>query len=145
MGSSDLAHRVLDVGIRLAELMPGAHLHVVHVLPDLAATAGKSVEHMQIELLREFGETRVAHACEVAQRRVVPSVAGHLLYGEPASAIATLVRDLHAEVLVLGPSDRVPWRRAVFGSVLDRLLREAPCHVLVAQPEWEPTEMARSR
>lgn len=132
VGVSDHAYEVMAVAIRIASLVPRPLLHVVHVLPESAHVDAVGDETHAL-LAREFGQGRVSHSCDVA-RRALPqtTVEGHLEYGDPATAILELARRTEAEFLVIGPCDRTPWLPARLGTVTNRLLRGAPCDVVVS-------------
>jgi nucleotide-binding universal stress UspA family protein len=71
--------------------------------------------------------------------------------GEPAEALAARGRDL--DLLVVGSRGYGPVRRALLGGVSAKLIRSAPCPVLVtprgseetSEGAWRPSELAVSR
>jgi len=59
---------------------------------------------------------------------------GHvLLEGDPATEIARYAADAGIDVIVIGTHGRTGVDRPVLGSVAERVMREAPCSVLVVK------------
>jgi len=56
-----------------------------------------------------------------------------LLEGDPASEIARFAADAGIDVIVIGTHGRTGVDRLVLGSVAERVMREAPCSVLVVK------------
>jgi nucleotide-binding universal stress UspA family protein len=55
------------------------------------------------------------------------------LHGDPATEIVGLARDTGSELIVMGTHGRTGMERMVVGSVAERVLRDAPCSVLVVK------------
>jgi nucleotide-binding universal stress UspA family protein len=64
-----------------------------------------------------------------------PKIAVHhaLLEGDPAAEIARYAADACTDVIVIGTHGRTGVDRPVMGSVAERVMREAPCSVLVVK------------
>ena len=60
-------------------------------------------------------------------------VAHVFLEGDPAAEIARYAADARADVIVIGTHGRTGVDRLVMGSVAERVMREAPCSVLVVK------------
>jgi nucleotide-binding universal stress UspA family protein len=56
-----------------------------------------------------------------------------LLEGDPAAEIARFAADAGIDVIVIGTHGRTGVDRLVMGSVAERVMREAPCSVLVVK------------
>jgi universal stress protein A len=86
---------------------------------------------------QEAGEARreldrwVGDAALVAPGRV----RGELLSGEPATEIVRFLRDGRFDLVAMGTHGRKGLERLVLGSVTERVVRGAPCTVLVVRPE----------
>ncbi len=121
----------------------GATLHVVHVVDNLAARTSldfphpPDLSHMQadmeaaaIERLRALvtdDDRRTLHA------RCVPLTAL-----SPATAIMDYATENAIDIIVMGTYGRGRVARWLLGSVAERVVRSAPCPVLVVrQPERE--------
>ena len=62
------------------------------------------------------------------------------LTGDPASAIVGYARDAAMDLIVMGTHGRTGLDRLLLGSVAEKVLRDAPCSVLVAKlPRGIPT------
>ena len=55
--------------------------------------------------------------------------------GEPATALCELAESLPATVMVAGSRGHGGLKRALLGSVSDRLVRHAPCPIVLTHPE----------
>jgi len=72
-----------------------------------------------------------AAAREQLQRRHVEA-RYHETYGEPAEQLVEKAQELEADLLVVGRRSRSPLR-ALLGSVSSKVVRRAPCDVLVVR------------
>ena len=62
-----------------------------------------------------------------------------LLQGDPASEIVRYGRDAGIDVIVMGTHGRTGVERLLLGSVAEKVLRDAPCSVLVVKlPRGQP-------
>jgi len=119
---SDLA---LDAAIELAARL-GAELRIIGVLdparpgPKLASSVG--VERDELAARLEAAADRVREAGGVA-------VAEELVEGDAAAELAG--RGVELDLLVLGSRQYGPIRRTLLGGVSSRVVRDAPCPVVV--------------
>lgn len=95
-----------------------ASLTVVHVL---APGAGGD---------RERGRSQLEQVRPANPRIPVAHV---LLEGDPAAEIARYAADAGTDIIVIGTHGRTGADRAAMGSVAERVMREAPCSVLVVK------------
>lgn len=91
----------------------GARLHILHVL------SGAEVEVTRL----------LADAVALAGRDVVAAVAS--TRGEPGTEILRYARRHAIDLIVMGTHGRSGFSRLLLGSVADRVLRGAPCPVLL--------------
>ncbi len=131
--------------VRVAAAWAGAldaTLDVVHVfdLPVQAVPHGGPWLSPEIALRhgRELGE-RLEHVVDAA-RASASRTSGVLLRGRPYDAIARHAAARRAELVVVGAHGLGMLERALFGSVADRVVRTAPCSVLVV-PEHDRPEL----
>lgn len=54
----------------------------------------------------------------------------HVLYGDAADEIASVVKQTGVDLIVMGTHGRTGWRRVVHGSVTEQVLRASVCPVL---------------
>jgi nucleotide-binding universal stress UspA family protein len=116
---SDGARRALAVGAYYARLMH-AHMHLLHV----SAAAGMDAMQPLADVTAETG------------RDVSISIVGRS--GEPAEEIIRYAASHSIELIVMGTHGRTGFSRVLLGSVVERVLRGAPCPVLVVPPHVQP-------
>jgi nucleotide-binding universal stress UspA family protein len=128
---AESAERALACAIDLGRLH-GAELLLLHVYMDPPAypeVAAGQVQAIYDEQRRWVDETlerraRSARAKGLLARALVRT-------GPPASAIADTARDERADLIVVGTHGRSGLDRLIVGSVAERVVRLAPCPVLV--------------
>jgi nucleotide-binding universal stress UspA family protein len=108
-------------------------LHVVEQLPrpvasDTLASPPEILELTGFELERTLAEWR-DEAARIAKRPVDYS----LVHGDPATEIARFAGEGRFD-LVVGTHGRTELEHAILGSVAEKVVREAPCPVLVVRP-----------
>jgi nucleotide-binding universal stress UspA family protein len=126
--------RALGEACRIAQRDSIAELHVVHaiaasLLPEHdgePTSIAAQLERAPIKL-REY----VDRACAGTTIKVV----AHVRAGTPAQIILQTAADLDADMIVLGTHQRRGVEKLLLGSVAERVLREAPCPVLIAAPK----------
>jgi universal stress protein A len=79
-----------------------------------------------------------------AERLAARPVRSTVLPGDAALEIAQLARERPLDLVVVGTHGRKGLRRLVLGSVAERIVREAPCSVLVVRRR-EPAEAGEAR
>jgi nucleotide-binding universal stress UspA family protein len=109
-------------------------LHVVEQLPrpvasDTLASPPEILELTGFELERTLAEWRDEAAC-IATRPVDYS----LVHGDPATEIARFAGEGWFDLVVMGTHGRTELEHAILGSVAEKVVREAPCPVLVVRP-----------
>jgi nucleotide-binding universal stress UspA family protein len=109
--------------------LPGPHL-----FPDPQASFNYDVPLYQQELAikaEEMLKDLVSHH-KVESRNLVTT-------GEAAPEILRIARQEHADLIVIASHGLTGWRRLVFGSVAEKVVRQASCPVLtiMAPPEAE--------
>ena len=134
---SDTGFLALQRGLALAEGM----LHVVHVIEPLTAmpvpAGAVQIPPDQASLdqaaatLRQYVEGHLATAWENPDRPNVSIVVSHVAQGVPADQIVQLASDLDADLIVVGTHGRRGVKRLMLGSIAERVVRLAPCPVLV--------------
>ncbi len=104
-------------------------LWVVHVIPPIStASPGFLLGQIDPQRLRthadtELGKVLSEHEVGEARRRVV--------IGDPASEIISVAREIDAELIVMPSHGKTGLRRWMIGSVTEKVVRRAPCPVLM--------------
>lgn len=116
----------------------GARLTLVHV-HDVPRAPGARIEVLPEQVQAEADEVRRkldAWRAE-AERRTGTPVRAVVESGPPAEQIVHVARSGHFDLLVTGTNARHGLGRLLLGSVAERVVRDAPCPVLVARPPPE--------
>jgi nucleotide-binding universal stress UspA family protein len=133
---SDLALSAARTGIGLAKAL-GARVHVVHVVEfaaqPMAASAGLSAWAVMLPAARHQGESAVAAAAHEALTAKVGCTTQLVDAPDAASGIVTEALACGAGMIVVGSHGRTGVRRALLGSVAEKVLRHAECPVLVVR------------
>lgn len=128
-GSSG-AEDALPEARRLA-VMGDGKIVVVHCDQHLngrpGGWSGKSLEHDVEELIRQQADSLREEGLEV-------EVIVRHSHQDAAETVATVAREVHADVVVCGTRGRTPAASALLGSFTQRLLHVAPCAVLAVPP-----------
>jgi len=112
-------------------------LHVWH--PDDTNAIGK-------DALARFARTPAGHTMEdlleSLDRTATVPPHGRLAVGEPAAAIVAVAKTDHYDLIVLATSSRRGLHRLLHAGVAGRVVRDAPCPVLVVSPATSPRSLA---
>jgi nucleotide-binding universal stress UspA family protein len=128
---SEAAFKALEVALSLARHYR-SELHMVSVeeVPWLPGTREEVFGDK--ELANHKYEGVIARAKEQARKQRVKLTA-HLLVGHPVKAIADFVARNGFDALVLGYVGHSQFYSALVGSTAERLVRMAPCTILVVK------------
>jgi nucleotide-binding universal stress UspA family protein len=100
----------------------------------LAQTYGASLTIVYVHAPGSGDKTRWRDQLEQVRTADTKIPVSHvLLEGDPASEIARYAADASIDVIVIGTHGRTGVDRLVMGSVAERVMREAPCSVLVVK------------
>lgn len=128
---SDRAFKALAAALDLAKRC-GAELHMICVeeMPHLPTTIDEVVEEKAEA--NHFYEPVVRRARELARGQRV-ALATHLVSGHAVQRIVRFVQDERCDLLVIGFMGHSALYERVIGGTADRLVRLAPCAVLVVK------------
>src|SRR5574342_178600 len=82
----------------------------------------------------DFSETSRVAMEEAAERRGAKVARSLVVSGAAATEVVRVVREGGYDLVVMGTHGRRGIRHLVLGSVAERVVREAPCAVLVVRP-----------
>jgi nucleotide-binding universal stress UspA family protein len=112
-----------------------AEVHLVTVqepglelLPPVGDEIRSPVSPLHELAERALARFREAHVAGALERVVI-----HTVVGEPASEIVALAASLDADAVVVGTHGRRGLRRAILGSVAEKVVRSAGCPVFVVR------------
>ena len=135
---SDASRAATTYALRLARALR-AQLYLLHVVPENDIRLMTAIsQHLEssitptrlTEVFYAEADTRLAqlveeaHAADVVQERLVVT-------GEPAETIMSWAAAKQAQLILLGTHGRRGLEHVLMGSVAERVLRQAPCAVLV--------------
>jgi nucleotide-binding universal stress UspA family protein len=129
------SRRALDVAIGLAK-SASAMLEVVTVEDYRAVARELKNPREVVRVMRQVHEscdTLVERARQRAQRAGVEGRSRVLDSDEPSAAIAGYAEGRRASLVVVGSRGRSAARKLVLGSVAERVVRMAPCSVVVVR------------
>jgi nucleotide-binding universal stress UspA family protein len=128
---SEGGFKALALGCDLAKRY-GATLHMISVeeLPDFPASIDEIVEIKDAENHKYHDVVARARA-EAAAAGIVLDT--EVLAGHAAASVVERVRALNADLLVVGFMGHSALYERIIGGTTDRLVRLAPCPVLVAK------------
>jgi nucleotide-binding universal stress UspA family protein len=130
---SDPADRAMDVAVRLCSVF-SAELIMIHVVsPIQAAPAGPGGAGLQYQKLFDEMVAAAENTIREWRQNKVPSEISsryQVLIGNPAEQIVEIARKESADIIVIATHGLTGWRRFIFGSVLERVVRLATCPVL---------------
>jgi nucleotide-binding universal stress UspA family protein len=135
--------RSLELGAMLAV---GGRLRLVHATPSLAYAGiygGPEGTWMPASTIRELDEQARTHSIAILEDLAKVYCQGaDVDYRAPAGAPTDVVlaeaEDFDADLVVLATSGRGRARRFFLGSTADKVIRQAPCPVLVVPADEEP-------
>jgi nucleotide-binding universal stress UspA family protein len=127
VAANELAQRfsaeiILVHGIRTIDIMP-ATTGSVYTPPII------NIE----EYLQDVEEQAKQTLEEVVEKKIPKNITVRpvVFQGDPAIGIIDLANDEKAGMIVIATHGRRGWRRVIFGSVAEKVVRLAPCPVLV--------------
>jgi len=111
----------------------GAKLFLVHVIYDVAKSAGWYVPHVSIDEIYNDMEKSARAELEksfVDEMKGLKDVEHVVLKGIPYEEISKFAGEKQIDLVVLGTHGRRGIDRMLFGSTAEQVVRNAPCPVL---------------
>ena len=104
-------------------------IHVIHVLPDLVSgEPGMVWGTVDEDSRREHAKTALREKLSDARFEGIDVIVG---FGDPAHEVADYAKSTSADLIVLPSHGRTGIARFLIGSVAERVVRLAPCSVVV--------------
>jgi nucleotide-binding universal stress UspA family protein len=108
-----------------------AQLALLHVIepfhPDMLIDTTRSQRDAPVAAHERLGKLADA------TKRDWPKTGRELRAGHPVDVILAMAKRTNADLIVMGTHGRTGFRRAFIGSVAERVVRQAPCSVLVVR------------
>lgn len=132
---SETARGAADHAVGLAEAA-GATLHLLHVVEEIGYWEGFDLKRFPTdevyEELRESARIALEDIVErTAERDVACQV--HVREGKPFLEIIRAAKKIPADLIVVGSHGQTGLAETLFGSTADKVVRKAPCAVLVVR------------
>jgi nucleotide-binding universal stress UspA family protein len=106
-------------------------LHVVHVLEPVSYALPPTTLLDYERERREEARDQLDQVAAAVAKRIGGGVRTHMLEGPPATQICRLAEQVRAHLVIVGSHGRTGLRRAVIGSVAERVARHAGRPVLI--------------
>jgi nucleotide-binding universal stress UspA family protein len=133
----DTAEAALTYGRNLARAF-GAKLHVLHVAENVAATSAAEFYPTGLEELQkaveESAQKRLDQLLTADDRAVLHAVPVIRVSAAIANTIVGYAKEAHIDLIVVGTHGRGPVSHFFMGNVAEKVVRTAPCPVLVVRP-----------
>ena len=148
---SDLGDRAFRQAYELAAAAPASEIHAVFVMPTVAVNplTGYDTGEKSSPARFEEGVTQLTkHVNSLlfnlgGLHQAGMRVYSHFRVDTPLFGITQLAAEVQASLIVLGTHGRHGIARWLLGSVVEGVLRHAPCAVLVIPPEPKPTDLPK--
>ena len=121
----------------------GATLHLLHVIEEFSYRESFNLKHFPSQDVLEELERNARIALEdlAKDAELGPGVQTYVREGKPFVEIIRAARELEADVLVVGSHGQSGLSETLFGSTAERVVRKAPCAVLVVRHPEHRFEM----
>ena len=139
---SEIGSRVLQSAADLASTMPESELHLVHAFAPPVATK----DLRWFPALTDFSSIEDSDGAAAALYQLAASipvcaerVCAYVHEGSATAVITQVAVDIEADLVVVGGHDRAARSPGYFASVAERLVRTAPCPVLIIRRKSSPS------
>jgi universal stress protein A len=126
---SESSHQVLEYAINLAHQLQArvTLLHVIYIPPVVEVDLSTHMQEIDAAAQRSIAASfqRVQQAGLAGQTIVVPGV--------PWQEIVQRAKDLQVDLIIMGTHGRTGLQHMLLGSVAEKVVRLAPCSVLVTR------------
>lgn len=119
----------------------GARLHLLHVVEEMGYWEGFDLRHFPTpEVYEELRESARIALEDLREEAAGPEGAETLVReGKPSLEILRAAAEIPADVIVVGSHGQSGLAETLFGSTAEKVVRKAPCAVLVVRhPEHAP-------
>ena len=140
---SPASTQALDYAVWLAKQFRAA-IHLVHVYPPDEASSVPGAAHLLFETAKTI--ERLNEELTGIHRKHVPAFRPencHIRAGRPYEQIINLAREINADLIALSTRGHSGLKHLLLGSTAERVVRNAPCPVLVARKRKQRTKANR--
>jgi nucleotide-binding universal stress UspA family protein len=120
-----------------------AQLHLLHVVEEFAYWESFNLKHFPSQEVFEELESnaRIALADLAREEELGAGAVTYVRHGKPFLEIIRAARELEADMLVIGSHGQSGLSETLFGSTAEKVVRKAPCAVLVVRHPEHRFEM----
>jgi nucleotide-binding universal stress UspA family protein len=106
-------------------------IHVVSPIPSVPDPAASTGSHL-MEILKEIEASAEKNLNKVIQEKISGEIQTRIMVvqGNPADEVARLAAIGNADLIVMATHGMTGWKKLVFGSVAEKVIRVASCPVL---------------
>ena len=133
----------LDYAVAVAKQFHAA-IHLVHVHPPDEASSVPRAGHLMLQSAQAIQFLR-EELTNIQRKHVEPFWPEncHVRGGRPYQEIVELAREINADLIILSTRGRTGLKRVLLGSTAERVVRSAPCPVLVVRKRKQKSKVAR--
>ncbi len=132
---SSTMNKVVDYGVMVADKL-GAEILFLHVINDFQGYDMMLVHPSFMSMTKDLeqkAEERMTHLVKDHQQRE-NGVRGHVVIGDAADEIIDYAKLEKADMIIIGTHGVKGLEKILIGSTADRVVKKAPCPVLVFNP-----------
>jgi len=112
-------------------------IYLLHVVEDISQWGGMYIPHVPLDLYQKEAMEAAEKVVEKIYREDMnsrPDFQSLVIAGKPASEILKVIDDKAIDLVIMGTHGYKGLERAIFGSVVQRVIRESPAPVFVINP-----------
>ncbi len=135
MDLSENSKKILPVALQVAGKFQAA-LHIVFVVEDIRYMAGFYVPHPSLDTLEKDMEKAARDKLKEFhdEHTYGKNVQYQVLEGDPAEEIIRFAKEANMDLIVMGTHGRKGLDRLIFGSVAEKVVKNAPVPILIINP-----------
>jgi nucleotide-binding universal stress UspA family protein len=126
-GSLQAFSAATDIATKL-----GAELSVIYVLPVQSALPSDPTTVFEVHQRQDLLDKRLSEMTRELNEKGIQGRA-FVEHGDAAGEIVRLAEEQRIDLIVIATFGKTGWRRLAFGSVTEKVVRQAPCPVLVVR------------
>ena len=137
---SEYANQALDYAIHLASKL-GARLTLLHIVQPLALGGVDMGVTLPYTYMQDLEAEIMRSMNDYLERVTAAGLEGEIVvvHGVPFHEIIATAKSQQADLIVMGTHGRTGFQHVLLGSVAEKVVRLAPCPVLIArQPTVVP-------
>ncbi len=127
----------VDAALDVARRLGATRLHLLHVDETIerfaAATDAEARFALEYARLQDEARALVNGLARECSERSGLEVSAEFRVGSAYLETVTYASEIHADLIIVGTHGRTGLKRAIMGSVAERVVRHAPCSVLTVK------------